>query len=400
MIITRLKLTNWRNFTAVDVPLLARAFIIGPNASGKSNLLDAIRFLRDVAKREGGGLQAAVRRRGGVREIRSLSAPSAGAVGIEVHLNRDAYGDRDETAEWAYRLVFNVERSGNHRIMVQEETVQYHGKTVMQRPNHDDKDDPELLTETALEQTGANRKFRAIADFFDQVAYQHLVPQLVRYGAEIGGNRLENDPFGQGFLEKIAATNANTRQSRLNKIANSLSHIVPQLEEITFRRDPKTGQPHLKVRFDNWRANDVWQQEDQLSDGTLRLIGLFWSLLERSGPLLLEEPEISLNRDIVRRLAGLIYSLSVPIRRRRGDERHRERRQVILTTHSPDLLCDQGIDGWEVLCITPGKDGSVVKPLADDIGIRKVLEAGVIPSEIAPFRNQYVQLPMHLGLSV
>ena len=61
MIITRLKLTNWRNFTDVDVPLLDRAFIIGPNASGKSNLLDAIRFLRDVGKREGGGLQAAVR---------------------------------------------------------------------------------------------------------------------------------------------------------------------------------------------------------------------------------------------------------------------------------------------------------------------------------------------------
>ena len=68
MIITRLKLTNWRNFTDVDVPLLDRAFIIGPNASGKSNLLDAIRFLRDVAKREGGGLQTAVTRRRGATD--------------------------------------------------------------------------------------------------------------------------------------------------------------------------------------------------------------------------------------------------------------------------------------------------------------------------------------------
>ncbi len=44
MIITRLKLENWRNFTDVDIPLSDRAFIIGPNASGKSNLLDAIRI--------------------------------------------------------------------------------------------------------------------------------------------------------------------------------------------------------------------------------------------------------------------------------------------------------------------------------------------------------------------
>ncbi len=396
MIITRLKLTNWRNFSDVDVPLLDRAFIIGPNASGKSNLLDAIRFLRDVAKREGGGLQAAVRRRGGVRQIRSLSAHSGVGVGIEAHLSRDS----DEPVEWVYRLVFTVERSGNHRIMVQEEVVDHQGETLLRRPNRDDGNDPELLTETALEQVNANRKFRAVAEFFDEVTYLHLVPQLVRFGAEIGGNRLENDPFGQGFLERIAATNSKTRQSRLNKIATSLSHIVPQLEELTFERDATTGQPHLKARFENWRANDVWQREDQLSDGTLRLIGLFWSLLERGGPLLIEEPEISLNRDIVLRLASLIYRMSVPVRRRRGDDRPSERRQVILTTHSPELLCDQGIDGWEVLCIAPGKNGSIVNPLADDPRICEILKAGVMPGEIARFRDPKVQLPMHLGLSL
>ena len=396
MIITRLKLTNWRNFTDVDVPLLDRAFIIGPNASGKSNLLDAIRFLRDVAKREGGGLQAAVARRGGVRQIRSLSAHSGGGVGIEVHLSRDS----GEPAEWKYRLAFNVERSGNHRTLVQEEIVIHNGQILLHRPAPDDKADSELLTETALEQVNANRQFRAVADFFDEVTYLHLVPQMVRYGAEIGGNRLENDPFGQGFLERIAGTNSRTRQSRLNKIANSLSSIVPQLEAITFERDPTTGQPHLRARFNNWRLHDVWQREDQLSDGTLRLIGLFWSLLERSGPLLLEEPEISLNRDIVLRLSGLIYKLSVPVRRRRGDERYSERRQVILTTHSPDLLSDHGIGSKEVLVITPGRDGSVVKLLDDDQGKRKVLEAGVMPGVIAPFRDQRAQLPMHLGLSL
>ena len=394
MIIARLKLTNWRNFTDVDVPLRDRAFIIGPNASGKSNLLDAVRFLRDVAMREGGGLQAAVRRRGGVRQIRSLSAHSGGGVGIEVHLNRDS----DEPIEWMYRLVFTVERSGNHRILVQEEVVEHNGEIILKRPDRDDMDDPELLTETALEQINANRQFRAIAEFFDEVTYLHLVPQLVRFGSEIGGNRLENDPFGQGFLERIAATNSKTRQSRLKKIATSLSNIVPQLEEITFERDRTTGQPHLNARFANWRAHDVWQREDQLSDGTLRLIGLFWSLLERSGPLLLEEPEISLNRDIVLRLSGLIYRLSVPVRRRRGDERYSERRQVILTTHSPDLLCDQGIDGREVVCITPGREGSTVKTMAQDYGMREVLKAGVMPGEIAPFRDQAFTLPMNLGI--
>ena len=396
MIITRLKLANWRNFTEVDLPLRDRAFIIGPNASGKSNLLDAIRFLRDVAKREGGGLQAAVLRRGGVREIRSLASHSgSSAIAIEAHMSRDA----DEPVEWEYRLAFTVEHHGNHRILVTEETVRHHGEILLCRPDENDRNDMERLTATALEQINVNRHFRDVADFFNEVTYLHLVPQLVRYGAEIGGNRLENDPFGQGFLERIANTDRKTQKSRLAQIANALSHIVPQLVEINFERDTTTGRPHLKARFDNWRPHGVWQREDQFSDGTLRLIGLFWSLLERSGPLLLEEPEISLNRDIVLKLAPLIYRLSRPRTRRRSGIRHTERRQVILTTHSSDLLCDGGIDGFEVLYITHGKDGSSVQTMADDPGMRKVLQAGVMPGEIAPMRGPGYQLPLDLGLT-
>ncbi len=214
MIITRLTLENWRNFTEGDIPLTDRAFIIGPNASGKSNLLDAIRFLRDVAKREGGGLQVAVRRRGGVQQLRSLAAHSGSGVCIEVHLTND-----DETPiEWTYRLAFGVERSGNHRILVQEETVERNGTLLLSRPDTDDKNDVERLTATALEQINVNQPFRDIAEFFNEITYLHLVPQMVRHGAEIGGNRLENDPFGQGFLERIANTNSNTStQSSLER---------------------------------------------------------------------------------------------------------------------------------------------------------------------------------------
>ncbi|HET6382886.1 MAG TPA: AAA family ATPase [Armatimonadota bacterium] len=52
--VTRLYLENWRNFTHVDVPLAQRVFLVGPNASGKSNLLDAFRFLHDIVSVGGG----------------------------------------------------------------------------------------------------------------------------------------------------------------------------------------------------------------------------------------------------------------------------------------------------------------------------------------------------------
>lgn len=394
MIIARLRLANWRNFTEVDVALRERAFIIGPNASGKSNLLDAIRFLRDVSKREAGGLRTAVSSRGGVGPVRCLSARANSWVSIEVHLSPDV----DEPVEWVYRLAFTAERYGNRRVLIQEEIVERNGVRILSRPDSEDNADIERLTATALEQINVNKEFRPIADFFDTVTYMHLVPQLVRHGSEIGGNRLENDPFGQGFLERIAGTNANTRRSRLKKIQDAIAGIVPQLKEIDFDRDSVTGQPHLKARFENWRQHGAWQREDQFSDGTLRLIGLMWSLLDSRGLLLLEEPEISLNRDIVMRLPSAIHRLSRPVRRRHNGRRRSESRQVILTTHSSDMLSDRGIDGREVLYIEPSMEGSTLSALSDDPDMRNALEAGVMPGEIAPFRSPEWQIPMDLGL--
>ena len=75
MRISKLVLKNWRNFRSAEVELGERVFLVGPNASGKSNFLDAIRFLRDVAK-AGGGLQPALAGRGGLSKVRCR--PNAG----------------------------------------------------------------------------------------------------------------------------------------------------------------------------------------------------------------------------------------------------------------------------------------------------------------------------------
>lgn len=65
MFISRLVLENWRNFLEVDVNLTERTYLLGANATGKSNFLDVFRFLRDISKSEGGGLQKALTDRGG-----------------------------------------------------------------------------------------------------------------------------------------------------------------------------------------------------------------------------------------------------------------------------------------------------------------------------------------------
>jgi predicted ATPase len=59
--ISRIEIKNWRNFRRAKVNGISDvAYLLGPNASGKSNFLDVMRFLRDLAKSKGGGLQEAV----------------------------------------------------------------------------------------------------------------------------------------------------------------------------------------------------------------------------------------------------------------------------------------------------------------------------------------------------
>ena len=74
MIITKIAVKNWRNFRHAEVSLQDTTYIIGPNASGKSNFLDVFRFLRDVANTQGGALAKALEMRGGYSKVRCLAA--------------------------------------------------------------------------------------------------------------------------------------------------------------------------------------------------------------------------------------------------------------------------------------------------------------------------------------
>jgi putative AbiEii toxin of type IV toxin-antitoxin system len=104
----------------------------------------------------------------------------------------------------------------------------------------------------------------------------------------------------------VARTPTRTQTSRLSRIANGLRVAVPQLQELELWRDDR-GTPHLRGRYDHWRLRGAWQSERELSDGTLRLLGLLWAVLDGTGPLLLEEPELSLHINHVGGERGTVY---------------------------------------------------------------------------------------------
>ncbi len=351
MLITRLRLKNWRNFRDVDVRLGPRGYVLGANASGKSNLLDVFRFLRTLAQTEGGGLQKAVKERGGLAKLRSLHARRDPEVRIEVEVSAT---EAPEIPVWRYALAFKSEGKGQQRVLITEEAVDHLGQEVLRRPDVEDLEDTDRRTQTHLEQINNNARFRDVVDCFAATTYLHLVPQLLKHGGEIGARQvIENDPFGQGLLQRIAKTPKKTRDARVGRIARALSHAVPLFSELRFVQDQVSGLWHLEANFIHWRVNGAWQRENEFSDGTLRLIGLLWALQEGTGLLLLEEPELSLSDEIVKHIPLMIDRL---LRMARMPNR-----QVLISTHSEVLMSMVNVP-QAVLLIEPSANGSKVRP--------------------------------------
>jgi predicted ATPase len=357
-----LTLSNWRNFASVDVSLASRMFLVGPNASGKSNLLDVFRFLRDIA-RPGGGFQKAVMDRGGVSKLRCLAARRFPDITVEVGVGGSL--DAEKSGLWRYRIEFN--QDNQRRPVLKKEQIRRNGKEILNRPDDQDKSDSARLTQTHLEQVNMNQRFRDLSRFFESIQYLHLVPHIIRDPERFVSQ--SGDPFGSDFLERLAIISEKTRKARLRKISKALKVAVPQLKELDLERD-RRGAPHLKAVYEHWRAKGAYQDEKLFSDGTLRFLGFLWALLDGQGPLLLEEPELSLHPGIVRRLARVIYRLQ----KAKG-------RQVLVSTHSSDLISDEGIGAEEVLVLQPEREGTKVVVGKDDIQIRTLLEAGATVAE-------------------
>ena len=210
--------------------------------------------------------------------------------------------------------------------------------------------------------------FRPLAEALAQIRYLHLVPQLVRQPDAVVARA--GDPWGSDLLEQMARTPSRTRDARLRRITDALTVAVPQLKQLRLHTDER-GVPHLEGQYEHWRPNAGWQTEEQFSDGTLRLLGLLWAFLDGKAPLLLEEPELSLHNGVVVHIPQMLARVT----RVTG-------RQVIISTHSAELLNDDGIDGGEVILLTPEEEGTAAVLSHDDAEIRQLLEAGLTVGQV------------------
>jgi len=377
MILKNIKLHNWKNFQKCEVDLTERCFIIGANASGKSNLIDAFRFLRDISK-QSGGLQTAVEERGGITKIRCLAARTQTNVSITVELGNP----NEEQNLWRYHLDFAHTGGGVIKSQVKiitEEVYSYpEKKYILTRNNQTSGEDEETLKYTHLEQSIANRNFRELQTFFQNIEYLNVIPQLVRESSSVVSSFTKEDYYGRNFLERLAKMNEKTRNSYFRRINQSLKVAVPQLEELQFVKD-KMGIPHLEAKYVHWRAKGSKQQEMQFSDGTLRLIGFLFALLDNNGVILLEEPEINLHSGIISQIPEFISKIQ-------RSKKAKSDSQILITTHSYDILSASGISTDEVLLLQNTQKGTTIQKVSDIADIKPIIDAGLsIADAVIPY---------------
>ena len=206
---TRLQLKSWRNFGSVDIALSTRTFVVGANATGKSNFLDVFRFLQDLAA-DGGGLTNALagENRGGIKALRSLFSRKYPDISVVVSCEID-------DVVWHYQLVLTESKG---QALVKNEVVRKGNKEVYSSSELEATDE-ELHRATALEQPSLNREFRILRDFFLSIEYIPVVPQLIRRPAN------DNDRFGKGLGASLIAANADNDKTATT--FNPVEYIFP-----------------------------------------------------------------------------------------------------------------------------------------------------------------------------
>ncbi len=360
------RLKNWKNFGSANFELSNRTFIMGANAAGKSNLLDVFRFLKDVTTN---GLQKAVNSRGGIKKVRYLNARNKNYIEIFVRL---ADNREDISVEWTYTLQFNSAggRHENRDINISLEKITC-GNNILCDRKYSDGD---YLSNqfTYLEQPAMNMKYRALYECFKGISYVNIIPQLIRESDSFIPSVAAEDFYGRNLLESISASPARNRTSKLNIINKILKLAVPQFSNLEYKQDEK-GRPHLQVKYEHFRPQGAYQQEDQFSDGTLRLLGIIWAILDGPGVLLLEEPELYLHSEIIKQLPMFIANAQ--------KSKLVKNRQVIISSHSYDLIDTDTIDLDEIVILEPGKEGTIIEKASKSETARAKIEAGYTPAD-------------------
>lgn len=357
--LTRVVLRNYKSIAACDVPLGPLVWLVGANGSGKSNFLDSLHLVSDALS---GSLDNALNERGGIAEVRRRSSGHPTHFGIRLEFKL-ASGERGHYA-------FNVGALPNGAYEVQNEECVVGGisrgpyfrleRGVLKGTS--ESTFPSVTSDRlALVSASGLSAFRPVFDALTSMGFYNLNPKLVRELQKPQDGRLlkpsgENIASVLGHLERSSPDSKATIEEYLQTVVPTVHGVervqVGPMESLSFRQD-MAGAKHP------WRF-----MAQNMSDGTLRALGVLVALFQRTrdySPMLvgIEEPETALHPAASSALREALFKAST-------------HSQVIVTSHSPDLLDDRGLAVESILAVVSEAGETKIAPL--DQGARKTLQ--------------------------
>lgn len=341
---------NYKSIARARVSLEPFTALVGPNGSGKSNFIDCLAFVNECLS---DSIWLAFKNRGGIGAVRRYSGghPTHIEVQLALELGQGA------TAQYGFEIAakpperFTVSRE---KCMVQRVLEPEAGFEVRNgrftKPIEGIR--PKVTADRlALFAASATPEFRPVYDFLTSMRFYSGVPARLRELQDPDpGEFLKRDGSNAAAVLKrlMAEPNGKERYQRLcrllSKIVDGLRGVdyssIGQKETLEFKQD--VGQKHP------WRFGPL-----NISDGTLRILGLLLAVHQPGDPTVvaIEEPEQTVHPAVAELIVEVLLNAA-------------RERQVLVTTHSPDILDHEDIGDDQIRVVRAEKNRTSVCPLS------------------------------------
>ncbi|OYQ20657.1 chromosome segregation protein SMC [Elstera cyanobacteriorum] len=349
--LTRVVLRNYKSIGNCDVRLKPLTYLVGANGSGKSNFLDALHLVRDALM---GSLDNALSERGGLTEVRRRSSGHPTHFGIRLEFRLPGSG---KTGYFAFNV--GALKNGGYEVQTEECSIGGRGKGPFYRivrgklEESSEETFPVVTSDRlALVAVSGLAAFRPVFDALASMGFYNLNPKLMRELQKPQDGRLLK-PVGENIASVIGHLEKNAPEQIAN-IDGYLQTVVPMVHG--FERTGIGPVETLLFRQDMAGSAHPWRFLAQsMSDGTLRALGVLTALFQGNrdfSPTLIaiEEPETALHPAASAALRDALMKAA-------------QQTQVIVTSHSPDLLDDLNIEPDLLLAVVSEGGETKIAPL-------------------------------------
>lgn len=352
--IKKVALRNYKSIARCNVNLPPLCFIVGKNGAGKSNFIDALRLVSDALNTS---LDLALRDRSGINEVRRRSSghPTHFSIRLDFTLLNGDCGYYEFRVGSQERGGFEVQQEECRIGSVSSlQDIYYRVESGQVRSSSIDKPPAAKNDRLYLVNLSGFDEFRPLYDSLSRMGFYNLNPDVIKNEQPPdSGLVLKRD--GSNLASVLERIKRNAPEA-MDKIEDFLSKVVPGVKGVSSRN--VLSKETIEFRQSTKGSADPWRfLAANMSDGTLRTLGILVALFQGASmydnptPLIgIEEPESALHPGAAAVLRDALIFTS-------------RRTQVLVTSHSPDLLDDKQITADSILAVSSEDGVTTVAPI-------------------------------------